>query len=573
MKKNKSKQQAPKLKQIDHEKIAQLVESVKTNSLDEADIALVIDVLNGNCWLIQEVLNGHLTIAKLRKMIFDNGTESLRNRRQKSNPPVDDAPDEGTTPEEDTPPANNHNKKKKKDSSDEDNSPPKKGHGRLKAGDYQGALVVNVELDALSPGDPCPQADSGCTGRLYAIEPGVLLRVTGGPPIQATRYELEKLRCNVCGELVTAQVPEGVSPKKYDESCVALLMINRYFMSVPMYRQEGLQAYLGVPMPSSTQWDLISAHQEMFETLYLAFLQDAAQANGICVDDTRAVVLEQLSKNRQAVDKKSKKACYTTGFVSVHDDHLSYIFLTNNQSAGKDLAPIMDLRDRELPHPFLMCDALTANIPKGIDSDLYLLCYCLAHARRQFYELPPGYDDFAERVLLLINTVYKHDAATKSLSASQRLAYHQVHSTPVMAELKDYLTWQAEEFEPNSSAGKAIQYCLKRWTQLSQFLRHAGVPIDNNITEQALKLVIQTRKSSMFYKTLDSARIASTIQTALYSAAQNDINPFDYIKTLLVHEPAVLANPSAWLPWCYQSTLAELEDGKARHDGLSIIRP
>jgi transposase len=32
-------------------------------------------------------------------------------------------------------------------------------------------------------------------------------------------------------------------------------MINKYFMSVPLYRQDRLQNHLGIPLPASTQWD------------------------------------------------------------------------------------------------------------------------------------------------------------------------------------------------------------------------------------------------------------------------------------------------------------------------------
>ena len=96
---------------------------------------------------------------------------------------------------------------------------------------------------------------------------------------------------------------------------------------------------------------------------------------------------------------------------------------------------------------------------------------------------------------------------------------------------------------------------LKRWTELSQFLRVAHAPIDNNITERALKLVIQTRKSSLFYKTLEGAKFASYVQSALYSAAQNDINPCSYMVALLENEAAVIENPEDWLPWVYQETL------------------
>jgi hypothetical protein len=136
-----------------------------------------------------------------------------------------------------------------------------------------------------------------------------------------------------------------------------------------------------------------------------------------------------------------------------------------------------------------------------------------------------------------------------------------------MEELRTYLLSQEQEFEPNSVAGAAIQYVLNRWTELTQFLRHAHVPLDNNLTERALKLIIQVRKASMFYKTLKSAKIASYIQTALYSAAQNDLNPYEYMKTVLDNKEAVLKNPGQWLPWNYQATLAGLDPGNSRHEG------
>ena len=58
------------------------------------------------------------------------------------------------------------------------------------------------------PGDPCPKCDEGTvyeTGR-----PGVLVRLVGQPPCGAKIYDLQKLRCNLCGEVFTAESPEGV---------------------------------------------------------------------------------------------------------------------------------------------------------------------------------------------------------------------------------------------------------------------------------------------------------------------------------------------------------------------------
>jgi len=133
-----------------------------------------------------------------------------------------------------------------------------------------------------------------------------------------------------------------------------------------------------------------------------------------------------------------------------------------------------------------------------------------------------------------------------------------------MKELKKFLESRQNEFEPNSVAGQAIEYMLKRWTELSQFLRYSNAPIDNNITERALKLVIQTRKSSLFYKTLEGAKFASYVQSALYSAAQNNINPCSYMVALLENEAAVIKNPKDWLPWIYQNTIKQIQEERAK---------
>ena len=68
----------------------------------------------------------------------------------------------------------------------------------------------------------------------------------------------------------------------------------------------------------------------------------------------------------------------------------------------------------------------------------------------------------------------------------------------------------------------------------------------------------------MFYKTLRSAAIASYIQSALYSAAQNDINPSDYMVALLDNEQAVIDTPESWLPWHYKETLKQKQAAPAK---------
>jgi hypothetical protein len=536
------KEKMPKVTKISQEQMDKFLGEIMAANISEESAEFAKMLIHGNAWMARQLELGQLSIARLRKLFQIQGREKVPNRKPKNDPAS--LGHKGLSTVEET----------------------AKGHGRNSADAYQGADIVEVEHPDLNPGDTCP-AES-CDGRLYEMsEPGVLVRVTGSPLAKATRYNLQKLRCAICEIIYTAPLPEGVSDKKYDANFIAMLMINKYFMSVPLYRQDRLQNHLGIPLPASTQWDLMVAHEPMLKALYGAITKDAANGLALCYDDTSVKIMSEIKAAKLAQKgEKSQHTCFTTGIVSLHEEHRTYLYITDNKTAGKSIATIMTLRDTDLDPPIMMCDALAANIPQGISDDLYILCFCLIHARRQFYELPDGYDDLADKVIGLIGTIYDHEAHTKGYTREKRLAYHQEKSTPVMEELKAYLEEQKKEFEPNSIPGKAIDYILNRWTQLSQFLRQIHAPLDTNIVERALKLVIQVRKSAMFYKTLSSAAFASYVQSALYSAAQNEINPCEYMCALIENEQLVTQNPMAWLPWHYKETLKQNLEGGAKRD-------
>ena len=532
----------PKVQKISQEQMDKFLAEIMGSNISAESAEFAKMLIHGNAWMTQQLELGQLSIAKLRKLFQIQGSEKAATRKPKNDPAS--SGNKGSNTEEDD----------------------KKGHGRNGADAYEGAAIVEVLHPELNPGDTCPA--EACDGRLYEMsEPGTLVSVSGAPLASATRYNIQKLRCGVCEIVYTAPLPEGVSDKKYDANFIAMLMINKYFMSVPLYRQDRLQNYLGIPLPASTQWDLMAAHEPMLKVLYKALSQDAANGLALCYDDTSVKIMSEIKAAKAAAKgEKSQHTCFTTGIVSLHEDHRTYLYITDNRTAGKCITDIMSMRDASLDIPIMMCDALSANIPQGISEDLYILCYCLVHARRQFYELPNGYDDVADKVIGLIGTIYDHEAHTKGYSPEKRLAYHQEKSTPVMEALKLYLEEQKPEFEPNSIAGKAIDYILNRWTELSQFLRQPHAPLDTNIVERALKLVIQVRKSSMFYKTLSSAAFASYVQSALYSAAQNDINPCEYMCALIDNEQAVMQSPHDWLPWIYKQTLKQNLEAIAKKD-------
>ncbi len=536
-KKTKNKKNNPEKVKVTDQQLIDFTQQLKDSDLSQETQDFFSGLLKSNRWMIQQLEEGKLSIKRLQKIFGVNSEPNKKHQERKD-------------------------RANKKPSSDE----PKKGHGKTHSDEYTGAEKIEVNHSELNAGDSCPVDE--CTGKLYPIDPGVVINITGSPIASAKKYIIEKLRCALCGKLFVAEAPEGMDPqRKYDEKFAAMLMINKYFMAVPFFRQDTLQDMLGIPLPAGTQWDIIKQYEPALEAVYIALLKDGANADGFHIDDTSAKILEMI-KEKNMGDRKSS-SCFTTGIITIHDDHKSTIYMTNDETAGKTLAPLWAYREKGLPKPFIMADALSANIPNDIEEGLYLLCYCLVHARRNFYALGDGYDDLADTVIDLIGELYDNEAKTKGLSSDERLAYHQKHSQSIMDKLKAHLEKYETQFEPNSSAGKAIQYMMRRWTELTRFLNHSKAPIDNNICERALKLPIRNRKSSMFYKTLKSARLASYIQSLLYSSAQNNINPFEYMQAILTYSKIVTHSPEKWLPWNYKISLQNLDDASLRQDDSS----
>jgi len=96
---------------------------------------------------------------------------------------------------------------------------------------------------------------------------------------------------------------------------------------------------------------------------------------------------------------------------------------------------------------------------------------------------------------------------------------------------------------------------------LTLFLTVAGAPLDNNITERALKKAILHRKNALFFNTLNGARVGDIFMSLIHTAELNDIPPFDYLVALQRHAKDVCVNPGDWMPLSYQATLARSTAG------------
>jgi transposase len=431
------------------------------------------------------------------------------------------------------------------------------GHGRNRAAAFQGANRVAIAQATLHSGDQCPEC---LRGKVYRQkEPATRVRFVGHAPLEATVFEMERLRCNACGEVFTADEPETAGPAKYDERAVAMIALLKYGTGVPFKRLETLQGQLGMPLPATTQWELMEAAAKLIRPVLEELIRQAAQGSVMHNDDTSMRILRLT---REPGDKRT--GTFTSGIVSIVGAWTIALFFTGWKHAGENIAEVLKQRARELPAPIQMCDALSRNTPKGVET---LMANCLAHGRRQVVEVVENFPEECRYVLETLGGVYHYDALAREqeLSPEDRLRFHQEHSGPLMKDLHEWMEAQLAEHktEPNSGLGKAISYLLNHWPKLTLFLRQPGAPIDNNIVERALKKAILNRKNALFYKTLNGAGVGDLFMSLIHTCELNGVNPFDYLTELQRHSEELKRGPSEWMPWNYRQTLARLATSAA----------
>ena len=554
--------------------IEELCQRLKEKTLFDKDYEILMGMLEVLVTLNEVVRQKDVSIKRLLKRIFGVKTEKREKlfddkaSSEDSSTPAPDTKNDGESSQvEDSAPSEgshaSENKNASEDTLDGEENPKdqsQKGHGRNGVDAFTGAEHKKIEHIDLKAGDKCPLQCPN--GRLYPLKPALTLCFSGNAPVGGTILERERLRCNACGAVFTAEIDDGsiTGSRYYDASAQAAIAVYKYGFGMPFYRIAALQELVGIPLAPSTLWEKTEALADIIFPVYQEMVRQAAQAKIFHNDDTTMPVLSFIKENELKTDKE-RTGIFTTGIVAIlEDDTVIALFFTGRNHAGENLDELHELRDPDKRIPIQMCDALSRNTNELFSR---YVAHCLSHGRRNFVDIIPAFPDECKKVIDTLAQVYKNDdiAKKKDMSDEQRLAYHKEHSGPPMQTLHDWMTKQIEEkqVEPNSILGKAFSYMLKYWPALTLFLTIPGAPLDNNICERILKRVQLNRKNAMFYKNQVGAWIGDIFMSIIHTCSLARINPIDYMIKLQEYKSGMKLDPEKWLPWNYQGTVAQIE--------------
>lgn len=161
---------------------------------------------------------------------------------------------------------------------------------------------------------------------------------------------------------------------------------------------------------------------------------------------------------------------------------------------------------------------------------------CFAHARRKFFEAKDSAPE-AQQVLDYIKALYQIEYDVANLDAvgsAQHLGIRKDRAGPILLELKQYLREQENIHPPKSPMGKAIGYVLNNWEELNQFVNNPLLPLDNNASERALRIIALGRKNYLFAGSDEAAENLAGLYSLVASCELQDINPEQYLADVFI---------------------------------------
>lgn len=389
---------------------------------------------------------------------------------------------------------------------------------RAKGRARQKALPVQERvLDVPKAQRVCPT----CAGTdLHELGEGLVTEQIEYVPAQLVRLRFvrRKYACR-CGEgIVTAAPPptvgEGVM---YGPGLHAQVAVAKCADSLPLYRQAKAMKRAGVGIGRSSLGDVFHRTAEALKPLYDRLVEQVALASHVSADETPLPV-------------QKKGGCHR-GFVWTFIAGKTIVYTYSRTRSGK--TPLRILGDSE---GVLQVDGYSGYNTVSTPSNR-TRAGCWAHVRRYFFKALETAKTDANEAMNRVGKLYgiERTVQEKKLTGSAaHLGLRETESRPIVTALFKWLVERQSHHPPKSPMGKAITYALNQRASLEVFLSDASVAIDNNASERALRVVAVGRKNFLFAGNDGGATNLAILQTMVSSAQSYGLNPFKYLRDVLV---------------------------------------
>src|SRR3954449_4809497 len=393
----------------------------------------------------------------------------------------------------------------------------RKGHGRRRIGDHLPRRDVLHDV---------PNDQRTCTcGRAKAkIGEDVTEQLDYIPgKIEVLRHIYPKYACSCCKDGVTA-APTASGPIAGGLAAPGLLayvIVSKFVEHMPLYRQQDELARANILISRSTLCGWLEQCAQLFKPLVELMHKEVLKSEVIQGDETPVPVLDRSR------DSTRKGYIWTT----IGDRAHPYTTFHYTDSRSRD-GPAEFLKGYA---GYLQTDAYASyESVVNASAGKIIAVGCWAHVRREFFDARHNQPREVHYVLGLIAQLYDVEDEVRDRTDQERLAARQERSLPVLKRLEEYLREQQALALPKSQFGKAINYALNQWEALLLYASDGRLEIDNNSSERTLRPCAIGRKNWMFFGSDRGGETAAILMSILASAKRHGIEPFEYVRQLLI---------------------------------------
>jgi transposase len=366
----------------------------------------------------------------------------------------------------------------------------------------------------------------GCGCRLKRIGEDVAEKLNYTPGVFTVEQHIRgKWACANCETLIQAPVPAQIIDKGIPTAgLLAQVLVAKYSDHLPLYRQEHIFGRAGVALPRSTlaQWVGICGVQ--LQPLVDALKGEMLRHAVLHADETP---VEMLKPGK----KKTHRAYLWAYAPGAFEDLRVVIYDFCESRAGEHARTFLGEWKGSL-----VCDdyaAYKAGFVNGVTE-----AGCMAHSRRKFFDLHvSSKSQVAEQACAYISQLYAVEREVKHLNADDRLQIRKKESKPLADAFYQWMLLQRQKITDGSATAKALDYNLKRWGALTQFLDDGRLSIDNNWIENQIRPIAIGRSNWLFAGSLRAGQRAAAVMSLIQSAKLNGHDPYAYLKDVLTRLP------------------------------------
>lgn len=300
---------------------------------------------------------------------------------------------------------------------------------------------------------------------------------------------------------------------------LAISIVYRWQDHLPLNRLEAVFARDGLDISRSTICGWHEQLADLAEPLVEAMLVDAFAQPYLCTDATGVLV--------QAAEQCQRAHFWV---VVAPERHILYRFSHKHDS---------DAVDRLLAgyKGYLVADAASVFDHLYAPGDIVEVA-CWAHLRRYFCKALGSDPARAQHALSLIRALYKVERAIQDEPRKKREQVRRAKSAPIVGGFFDWCDEQAKVALDGTPIAAALTYAKNQRVALRRFLEDGRLPLDNNISERALRREVVGRKNWLFLGSDEGARVNTVFVSLLASCQLHDIEPWAYLRDLFCLLPS-----------------------------------